>query len=100
MLEPEKAKEHLSTSRQLSTGKSWTAKREMGYHQDTIFVESCILLYKALLKEAKQILTYEPLKAARVCAIARKRAADGINFNQFVFKSMADLFNSFHGHFI
>ncbi|KAF2882661.1 hypothetical protein ILUMI_23525 [Ignelater luminosus] len=76
LLDPDRAKEELIAARQLSTGKPWTAKKEIGYKQDTVLIESCILLYKALLAEAKEVMKYDPLKAARICAIARKRAND------------------------
>lgn len=76
-MDSDRAKEELIAARQLSTGKPWTAKKEIGYKQETIFVESCILLYRALLAEAKEVMKCDPLKAARICAIARKRANDG-----------------------
>lgn len=77
MADAEQAKEKLIISRQLSMGKSWNAKHQLQCNQDTIFTESCILLCKSLLAEARKILSVDALKASRICVIARKRAADG-----------------------
>ncbi|KAK5643682.1 hypothetical protein RI129_007527 [Pyrocoelia pectoralis] len=72
----EKAKSLLIESRALSIGSTWSARRELGSNQETLFVESCILLYKILLIEAKEAMKYDPLKGARICTLAQKRALD------------------------
>ncbi|XP_031339636.1 uncharacterized protein LOC116168108 [Photinus pyralis] len=72
----EKAKLLLMESRALSNGSTWSARRELGPYQDSLFVEACILLYRILLIEAKQTMKSDPLKAARICILAQKRALD------------------------
>lgn len=71
------AEHYLKLAREISMGKSWTAKIELGPDQHTIFTESSVLICKALLMQAKKIMDTHPQYAASICTIARKRALDG-----------------------
>lgn len=77
MRDPQRASTYLKQSREISMGKSWTAKRELEGAQHTIFTESCTFLYRALLEEAKGLINVSPSKGQRICTIARRRANDG-----------------------
>lgn len=66
-------------------GKSWTAKKELGGVQNTVFTESCTFLYRALLEEAKSMINISPSRGQRICTIARRRANDGkIKFKKYI----------------
>lgn len=78
MKDNQRAKPVLKVCREISMGRSWTAKNELGENQLTIFAEACILLYKALLTEATNMMKKSPQHAGRICSIARKRALDGM----------------------
>ncbi|KAK4886663.1 hypothetical protein RN001_002934 [Aquatica leii] len=83
----EKSKKLLIEARHISIGKTWTPPKEIGYKQETIFVECCNLLFTILLSEAKEIMDSDPLTASRICGIAEKRALDACNH-----KGQADAF--------
>lgn len=68
-------------------GKSWTARKELGESEHTVFTESCTFLYKALLEEAKPLINTNPSKGQRICTIARRRANDG-NYLRYVFETL------------
>lgn len=78
MRDPQRASVYLKQSREISMGKSWTAKKELGGAQHTVFTESCTFLYRALLEEAKGLINASPSKGQRICTIARRRANDGM----------------------
>lgn len=77
MNDHQRAKTYLQQSRDLSMGRAWTAKKELDEKERTVFVESCILLYKAMIREILVMMYIDPQRAARMCSIARKRALDG-----------------------
>ncbi|KAF5302913.1 hypothetical protein FQA39_LY02093 [Lamprigera yunnana] len=72
----EKAKVIFVEVRSLSQGQNWSAKKELAVKEGTVFVESCKLLCKILLLEAKELLNKNPHKACRITVVAQKRAID------------------------
>lgn len=69
--------DYLSRCRTLSRNKpKWSARNYLKTKQDTLFVESAKLLFRALIMEAKETKPYDPAKAANLCRIARKRATE------------------------
>lgn len=71
----------LKEARVLSNGHSWTAAKYLHCIQKTVFVECCIVLHKALLAQAKEMIGYDPENAIILCAKARRRAYDGMSSN-------------------
>lgn len=71
------AKYYLNESRKLSMEMPWTAAKILNTKEDTVFIESCVLLFKAKLSEAKNMLNSDPLEALRMCNLAKIRAAEG-----------------------
>nr|XP_022909221.1 uncharacterized protein LOC111420467 isoform X1 [Onthophagus taurus] len=67
---------HLRNARILSIGQSWTAAKYLLYAQKTVFVESCILLYKLLLDDAMEMMRYDAKGAIKICIKAKRRAYD------------------------
>lgn len=77
--EVDNAIEELKMCRERSVGKNtWNAKDELHNEDlDNLFVESCRLLYQALLILAKVTLEDNTAKAIRYCQVAQNRAKDG-----------------------
>ncbi|KAJ9597245.1 hypothetical protein L9F63_011919 [Diploptera punctata] len=73
---PADACSQLQQARTASIGKVWRAETQLGQHQETIFVESCSLLVKALLLLAEEITEDEPKRAIRLCNQAKRRASE------------------------
>lgn len=70
--------EELKICRDKSAGRSkWNANEELGVQEDNLFIESCKLLYRAMLIFAKTIVDDDPMAAAKICQIAQNRAQDG-----------------------
>ncbi|KAI4462572.1 tetratricopeptide repeat protein 29 [Holotrichia oblita] len=74
--EIEPAIETLKKARVVSNGHSWTASKYLHCTQKTVFVESCLVLHKALLAQAKIVEKYDLEAAVGLCAKARRRAYD------------------------
>nr|CAD7408983.1 unnamed protein product [Timema poppensis] len=72
----EGAKTHLQIARELSAGKSWRAAKELGQPQDTIYIESNSILYKALIELGVQARETDPLIAVKLCSQAHRRALE------------------------
>lgn len=75
--EIEPAIEVLRKARMLSNGFPWTASKYLHFTQKTVFVESCLVLHKALLAQAKILEKYDMETAIILCAKARRRSYDG-----------------------
>lgn len=73
----ELAKQNLFIARSISKGHSWISKVKFGTNQKTIFIETCILLYKTLMKQAENLMATDPKRAQAYCTIARRRAIEG-----------------------
>lgn len=92
----ETGRHYLEMSREIATGKSWTCKKILPkIEQDTIFIESCILIYTALIEEARMVMKYHPAKAIDLCTLARKRAAEACDhlgeFKSLILKGQCEL---------
>ncbi|KAK9704566.1 hypothetical protein QE152_g27798 [Popillia japonica] len=74
--EIEPAIEVLRKARMLSNGFPWTASKYLHFTQKTVFVESCLVLHKALLAQAKILEKYDMETAIILCAKARRRSYD------------------------
>nr|CAD7439590.1 unnamed protein product [Timema bartmani] len=72
----ERAKTHLQIARELSAGKSWRATKELGQPQDTIYIESNSILYKALIELGVRARKTDPLIAVKLCTQAHRRALE------------------------
>ncbi|CAG2065735.1 unnamed protein product [Timema podura] len=72
----ERAKTHLKIARELSAGKSWRATKELGQPQDTIYIESNSILYKALIELGVRARKTDPLIAVKLCTQAHRRALE------------------------
>ncbi|XP_044748880.1 uncharacterized protein LOC123309718 [Coccinella septempunctata] len=75
------ALEHLNIARSISVGNPWSAKGIFKTHQKTVFTEVSILLYKVILKQARQCMKYDPHLAIKLCKTARKAALDGCHYS-------------------
>ena len=73
---PADACAQLQQARTASVGKVWTAEKELGCPQETIFVECCCLLVKALLLIAEEIREDDPKRSIRFCNQAIRRAIE------------------------
>lgn len=92
---PTSGRDFLEIARQMSEGKSWNCKKILEKCTDTLFIESCSLLYRTLIEEAWSIFRVDPKKASEICGIARKRAAEVCNyegeFKALLLKSRCEL---------
>ncbi|RZB40824.1 hypothetical protein BDFB_013893 [Asbolus verrucosus] len=91
----ESGKYYLELARDMSIGKSWNCRKILDAKQDTVFMESCSLLYQALIEEARNLISTDPLKAIEVSLVARKRAAEACNhdgeFEAMIVKGKCEL---------
>ncbi|XP_063224846.1 uncharacterized protein LOC134532349 [Bacillus rossius redtenbacheri] len=76
MQEPGEAAPYLAKARDLAMGQSWDAEDELRRPQDTVFVESCHLLYLALTKMAAGLRDSDPARAVQLNKTALRRAHD------------------------
>lgn len=85
----------LEICRQMSEGMSWNCKKILEKCHDTLFIESCSILYKTLFQEGLSIFKVNPKKASQIFGTARKRAAEACDhdgeFKALLLKGRCDL---------
>lgn len=74
------ALEHLNIARSISVGNPWSAKGIYKSHQNTVFTEVSILLYKVILNQARKCMKSDTHLAIKLCKTARKAALDGCHY--------------------
>ncbi|KAK9870337.1 hypothetical protein WA026_006422 [Henosepilachna vigintioctopunctata] len=75
--EPEMALVHLKTSRRISTVMSWKVDTLLPQLNKTVFQESCEILSKIRIIQAKGVMQKEPTVGIRYAELARNRAMEG-----------------------
>ncbi|CAK9815344.1 hypothetical protein ANTQUA_LOCUS8394 [Anthophora quadrimaculata] len=76
---PQEALDYLNKAREASENETWNASKKLGVKQNTIFKESNVLLYKALLILARKERPENPSYALDACIEALERAKDAEN---------------------
>jgi len=66
----------LHVARELSQDKTWNASRITGRKEESIFRECNVLLYKASLMNAQEVISDEPQAILEMCIDALNRATD------------------------
>ncbi|KAL3266757.1 hypothetical protein HHI36_010916 [Cryptolaemus montrouzieri] len=75
--EPHMALDHLKIARSVSDGMSWNINQLFENENKTIFTDSCILIYKVRIIQAKAIMQKDPENSMKYCDKAKKRAMEG-----------------------
>lgn len=78
-----KALEYLDIAREASENRIWNVSNILGENQQTIFKESCALIYKILLGLVQRIGEEDLEFAIKACNEALERATDSKCYNFF-----------------
>ncbi|XP_026673624.1 uncharacterized protein LOC108630147 [Ceratina calcarata] len=87
---PKEAIDYLEKAREESKGKRWNASKKLGVKQNSIFKESNVLLYKALLILVRNERPNNPARALEFCTEALERATDAGN-TEYVNETLYEL---------
>ncbi|KOC68892.1 Tetratricopeptide repeat protein 29 [Habropoda laboriosa] len=91
---PKEALEYLNKAREVSENQIWNASKKLGVKQNSIFKETNVLLYKALLILARKERTEKPNFALNACIEALERANNAENA-EYVNETLYELGKSY-----